>query len=413
MISLLYLEKKVKRELMVAMPKNNTKILKLKDGYALKTLCGITYLLPYGQNIASFQHGIRLNNTGEFLCRKLYKGCTKDELIQEFAIFCKADKQEIPHFIKDLDSFLLHLNKLHILSEEQPSPPDFYFCIAGIVIGIAGNKALLHPSLFDFSCAPCDSPEQHYTITNALCQKPIGVLLIRTPSLELWRDSSFYTMLFPLQKSLPACRLSLDGKQVYLHLLPEQTSEDLSVSSQLLYAIRDCFLYMAQKKGFFSIHSVSILKDRKAWLLSAPSGTGKSTHAALWHRLFQTSILNGDLNLCRITEQGAFLYGIPWCGTSGIYTTKTYPLQGIIFLEQSAKNQVKELDTVDKILSISQRLISPAWTEELLLKNLAFAEQLSTQIDLFKLYCNMHDSAAMTARQRIDSNKKTVTNCIQ
>ena len=64
----------------------------------------------------------------------------------------------------------------------------------------------------------------------------------------------------------------------------------------LFLAIRPVFLFLAQKKGMFVLHSASLLYLEKAWLFSGPSGMGKSTHTALWKKLFDTPFLNGDLN---------------------------------------------------------------------------------------------------------------------
>lgn len=86
---------------------------------------------------------------------------------------------------------------------------------------------------------------------------------------------------------------------------------------------------------------------------------GKSTHSALWHDLYQTPLLNGDLNLLGIRNSIPYAYGLPWCGTSGICTPKDYPLGGIIFLKQAAIDQVQSLQPDEKVLHILQRMISP------------------------------------------------------
>ena len=86
----------------------------------------------------------------------------------------------------------------------------------------------------------------------------------------------------------------------------------------------------------------------RAFLVSGSSGTGKSTHSALWHDLYQTPLLNGDLNLLGIRDNIPYAYGLPWCGTSGICTPKDYPLGGIIFLKQAAIDQVQSLQPDEK-----------------------------------------------------------------
>ena len=85
---------------------------------------------------------------------------------------------------------------------------------------------------------------------------------------------------------------------------------------------------------------------------------GKSTHTALWHDLIGTPYLNGDLNLIGIKDGYYQVYGIPWCGTSGIFTTKTYPLGGLILLGRASDDHLETLDDTLKTLRVMQRLIS-------------------------------------------------------
>ena len=49
-----------------------------------------------------------------------------------------------------------------------------------------------------------------------------------------------------------------------------------------------------------------------------------------------------------------------------------------------------------------QRMISPAWTAELLNQNLSFASEIAAKVPVFHLSCTMRPSAAQTARDEID-----------
>lgn len=99
--------------------------------------------------------------------------------------------------------------------------------------------------------------------------------------------------------------------------------------------------------------------------VSGPSGAGKSTHTALWNRLFETPLLNGDLNLIGIADGAPFVYGLPWCGTSGIYTPKTCPLGGITLLKRAASDSDNPMTEDEQQLSVMHRLISPSWTKDM------------------------------------------------
>ena len=86
-----------------------------------------------------------------------------------------------------------------------------------------------------------------------------------------------------------------------------------------------------------------------------------------------------------------------------ICTPKDYPLGGIIFLKQAAIDQVQSLQPDEKVLHILQRMISPAWTKELLLRNLHFSEALAPLIFSCRLYCTKEPSAARTLKAAIDA----------
>lgn len=185
-----------------------------------------------------------------------------------------------------------------------------------------------------------------------------------------------------------------------IYCRPLHTSETLD---HLFHALRLFFLYLAQKKDRFAVHSASILYHEKAWLFSGHSGMGKSTHTALWHERFQTPYLNGDLNLIGSENGQFFVYGISWCGTPGIFTTKQYPPGGIVLLGRHPElDLAEELSAPDKILRVMQRMISPAWNAELLDRNLSFASEIAARVPVFHLSCTMQPSAAQAARAEID-----------
>ena len=51
-----------------------------------------------------------------------------------------------------------------------------------------------------------------------------------------------------------------------------------------------------------------------------------------------------------------------------------------------------------------QRMISPTWTKDLLLKNLAFAETLAPLAKIFRLNCTKNPEAAAVMKAAIDQS---------
>ena len=209
-----------------------------------------------------------------------------------------------------------------------------------------------------------------------------------------------YVFLFPTMKNIREVSMTKDGSYVRISCAPTSTEENLA---NLFHAIRLFFLFLAQKRGRFALHSASLLYQGKAWLFSGHSGMGKSTHTNLWHELFQTPLLNGDLNLLGQKDGRFLVYGLPWCGTSGIFTTETRELGGIVLLGRDPeKDFIQELSAGEKTVRVMQRLISPCWSEEQLSENLAFSEALAENLPVLSFLCTKNPSAACTMKEEID-----------
>lgn len=377
-------------------------MIKLKKGYLLHEIAGTPYLLPYGQNIADFKCSIRLNESGLLLYHTLLQGADESTLLGALISHYHAGDADIPDLKEDVAHFLLQLKAANIISPSDDTSSgcaDFFFRIGPAVIAYQGPKELLMPSFFDFSCgkAAADltihisplAPELHIN----------GELLVRTDEMSICKTETSYLFLYPAGYGIVEMHVSFDGKRAVL-FCPKPY--DSGLSEKIFHALRFAYLIRVQRMGAFALHSASILYRDKAWLFSGPSGSGKSTHTSLWNQLYQTPYLNGDLNLLGFVDQKPVVYGIPWCGTSGYYTTETTPLGGVTFLKQAPTDGLLPLTTEDICLRTMQRIISPAWTADTLRYNLSFVEKLSSSIPFFHLQCTKEDSAAATIKQEID-----------
>ncbi|MCD8346962.1 MAG: PqqD family protein, partial [Lachnospiraceae bacterium] len=246
--------------------------------------------------------------------------------------------------------------------------------------------------------APADEPAKFRR-----ADTPAAPYLIRHPELTVQDCGDFFRLHFPQAPQIQGMTLRKDGSHARYICTPPFEGQAVT---DLFHAIRIAYLYLAQKRGIYALHSASILYQGKAWLFSGQSGAGKSTHTEIWNRLFGVPILNGDLNLLTIRDGAPVVCGLPWCGTSGISTAKDYPLGGIILLKQARHNLCLAPGADRQILLLSQRFISPIWTRGQLENSLQFAETISSLVPVRRLSCTKDDEAAVYMKEQIDSEQR-------
>lgn len=379
--------------------------MKRNPYYTLCEIDGISYLLPFGQGIADFNHGIQINESGVFIWNALQEAATKEALLKRLAKHYQADAAEIPLLKQDLSSFLFLLNALGIVEKDWTEPscanmPSEFLQIGPICIRLVGPQAAFSEAFQAYRTTACSNPDLTIELRNGVSESPEnGTLLLQNEELTVWEQSDRYRLLFPNSRQLAEAYISKDGTFACIYQEPPYTDDFVA---ELFHAIRFLYLYTAAKHGCYALHSASIRYRGKAWLFSGHSGMGKSTHTGLWKQLYDTPILNGDLNLLSLSDGIPVIYGIPWCGTSGLSTTQSCPLGGIILLKQAKKDKCQELSEDQKALLIMQRLISPSWTAKMLRHNLDFCQRLSKKTAVCQLQCTKENSAVYTMKAWID-----------
>lgn len=377
-----------------------------QEGYVLKEIKGKYALLPVGQSIADQKKGITLNETGVFLWNMLEEQKSRETLAEELMNWYGADITEKDVLQKDVNEFLDHLLVLGILREDlKPVGEPFYGCIelAGLHVKLYGKPLFFSESFLPFQTEYEAPADMEIEIVNAVpCSRQTGKVLLQNEEMMICEWQGGYVVHFPTMQNIMEAYMTEDGKYVRIYCLVFQ--DQVQERENLFHAIRLFFLYRAQKSGYFAIHSASILYRQKAWLFSGHSGCGKSTHTALWHENVGTLHLNGDLNLVGRNRDGRwFVYGIPWCGTSGICTVQDYELGGIVLLEQADTDRVQPLSGYEKVLRVMQRMISPAWTVSLMEYNLQCAQELEEEIPVYHLLCTKNPSAVTAIKAQIDN----------
>lgn len=141
------------------------------------------------------------------------------------------------------------------------------------------------------------------------------------------------------------------------------------------------------------LHSSAILLDGKAYLFSADSGTGKSTHTKKWCRLFGATYLNDDKPALRC-ENGVWMaYGTPWSGKDDLSAPVGAPVGGIAFLKRGDTNAIVPMDMKKAVMAIMPQSM---WKlpRELMETQLALTDNLLRNVPIWELTCQNNDEAA-------------------
>lgn len=152
-------------------------------------------------------------------------------------------------------------------------------------------------------------------------------------------------------------------------------------------------------------HGSALSMDGEAYIFTAKSGTGKSTHTRLWREVFgeRVVMINDDKPLIKITDSGATVYGTPWCGKHNLGENVSAPLYAIVSLERSKINRVEKTDAkkcFPKILSQTYRTKNILGLQ----KTLALTDKMLSQVKVFELGCNMDPEAATVAYNGMKGN---------
>lgn len=166
---------------------------------------------------------------------------------------------------------------------------------------------------------------------------------------------------------------------------------EIMVSSKYFYSS------LLQHQGFM-LHSSAIAVDNKAYLFSANSGTGKSTHTSLWRQYLgdRAVIINDDKPAIRVVDGKIYAYGTPWSGKSDLNLNVKVPLQAICLLERSAENFIEPMPVSDAIYKILSQTIRPP-VESAMSNLLSLLDKVMTETPLWRLGCNISLDAARLA----------------
>lgn len=142
----------------------------------------------------------------------------------------------------------------------------------------------------------------------------------------------------------------------------------------------------------FLFHGSTVAVDGRAYLFTAPCGTGKSTHTRLWREHFgeRAVMVNDDRPLLMLTSAGVTAWGTPWSGKHGLDTNLHAPLAGVCILERGVEN---------KIAPISPEEALPFLLTQAEAEDGPLVGKLAGIVPLWKMSCTKSGEAARISQE--------------
>lgn len=181
-------------------------------------------------------------------------------------------------------------------------------------------------------------------------------------------------------------------------------NESFTEFNLLLYHI--CNLLLPYNRCLF--HAVAICINDRAWLISAPSGTGKSTQYRHWKTLFgdEVRLICGDKPILEFQESGGIVvHPSPWKGKERWSGSEPAKLAGIIYLEQGDHNEIRPMSVSEAVVPLYTQVLYQPKNETELRQVSSMLDHLLRQVPVWKLI-NVGDEASVRLTYETICGKK-------
>ena len=148
----------------------------------------------------------------------------------------------------------------------------------------------------------------------------------------------------------------------------------------------------------FLMHGAVIAINNEAFMFTANSGIGKTTHIKKWLDNIKTAyVVNGDKPLIRIAGNQVIACGTPWCGKEKMGTNIMTPLKSIVLMERGDTNVINEISFGEAYVFLLHQTYMPS-NHRLIVKTLELLSRLNGKVRFYKfVFNNLKDDAFLVS----------------
>lgn len=167
-------------------------------------------------------------------------------------------------------------------------------------------------------------------------------------------------------------------------------------------ALMMAYAFASAEKKTMLMHASVIRHDGKGYLMTAPSGTGKSTHTRLWYdNIPGCDLMNDDNPVVRIIGEKAIVYGSPWSGKTPCYRNIQASIGGIVRIQQRPENSIRRLAAVEAFCNLLPAMSNMKWDKRVYNGVCDGIGELIRLVGMYELGCLPNAEAAILCHDTI------------
>lgn len=148
----------------------------------------------------------------------------------------------------------------------------------------------------------------------------------------------------------------------------------------------------------FLIHGAAVAYEDEAYLFTARSGVGKTTHVQNWLKVFKDNckIINGDKPLIKISDKCVYVCGTPWQGKENYGNNLIVPLKSICVLKRGNENRIAQAKYSNEISTLLPQIYKSRDARSYS-QTIELFERMTRLVPLYKLECTKDKESAVIA----------------
>lgn len=149
-------------------------------------------------------------------------------------------------------------------------------------------------------------------------------------------------------------------------------------------------------------HGAAITYDDQGIIFTAPSGTGKSTHIALWKKYLgdKVDIVNGDKPILSIKDGDVMVSGCPWAGKEKWHKNRTVKLKALCVLKRGKTNRILKVSAYEVLYDLMAQVYLPQ-NKQAAERTLEIMDYILSNIPIYVLECDVSELAVSTSFEEI------------